>query len=201
MKAVMESMRPYAATSRFSTILLFNLRELDACTTFTPPSPHDIVRLDLCITHLRSASSFIHRATPLHIQLYNLLLTFALRVQSSPLNSPMTPDEQYEILFPLRGWIFLMPSAVLNTEVMDVNNLVCFAFYNATVLAIRPFFSEAVKFFYRVLHTEPLREIHRHFVYAEVVERGKGKEGEGEVGGILKEVVRLIGLCVEIADF
>ncbi len=92
-----------------------------------------------------------------------------------------------------------MPSAVLNTEVMDVNNLVCFSFYNATVLAIRPFFSEAVKLFYGVLHTEPLREIHRHFVYAEAVERRKGSEGER--GAILKEVVRLIGLCVEIADF
>ncbi|KAE9372444.1 hypothetical protein N431DRAFT_504865 [Stipitochalara longipes BDJ] len=200
MKAVMESMRHYASTSLFSTILLFNIRELDSCTSFSPPSPRDTQRLNLCIAHLRSAAAFINRATPLHIQLYQLLLTFALRVQATPPSLAMTPDEQYEILFPLRGWIFLMPTAVLDSEVMDVNHLVCFSFYNATVLAIRPFFSEAATLFYKVLHTEPLREIHKHFVYAEMMEikrKEEEKEGaereeesEAEVGGILSEVNR-----------
>jgi hypothetical protein len=183
----------------FSAILLWNIREMDgnhASDSLPEPTDHDTERLDRCISYLKEGSDFMAKATPLHLSLYNLFLNFAQDLRDKPPGP--TAAEQFEILFPLRGWLFLIPTAIFDSEIRDVNHLVLFAFYNATVLAIRPFFPAAGCVFFRILSVEPIREIHKYFVYAQMMDK---TEENRDVKEIMAEAVRLTGLAAEIADY
>jgi hypothetical protein len=61
--------------------------------------------------------------------------------------------------------------------------LVCFAFYNATVLAIRLFFSVTGTVLIPALHQEPVVEIWRHFAGGGGMEGFGRGQGRSEGGG------------------
>jgi hypothetical protein len=124
------------------------------------PNPTDRSRLDLCISTLHLSAPYMS-TTPEHANLHKGLLTFTENLRNFPPGP--TAAEQFKLLYPLRGWLFWMPTSFLEMDRKDVHTLLCFALFNATVLAVKPFFNQVGLVFYRETQRAAVLEIERYF--------------------------------------
>src|SRR6187402_2662086 len=136
----MNAMRSWASESVFSTFLIRHYQDMDKADT-TPilshaPTPADQARLKLCITSLLAAEPLM-TLTSEQANFHKGLLNFTQNLRSFP-PGPTAP-EQFKVLYPLRGWLFWMPTSLFCVDQKDPGTLLCFAYFNATVLAVRPF--------------------------------------------------------------
>lgn len=189
-------MRPWITDSLFAAPLLEHIREADHATSLLSmpywPLPEESKRLKLCIASLYRAESFMS-TTEEHSQLHKGLLDFTRNLQNFPPGP--SPSEQFKIIYPLRGWLFWLPRSFLQMEKKDIHVLVCFAFYNATVLAVKPFFPAVGAVFYRNTQTTAIKQIYHYLLSAQSKEEMQG----GRKNESLVEALGLVGDCMEIA--
>jgi hypothetical protein len=140
------------------------------------PNPTDRSRLDLCISTLHLSAPYMI-TTREYANLHKGLSNFTENLRSFPPGP--TAAEQFKLLYPLRGWLFWMPTNFLDMDRKDVHTLLCFMLFNATVLAVKPFFREVGLVFYRETQRAAVLEIAGYV--GGVVGEGNG-EGEGGSG-------------------
>lgn len=189
-------MRPWIADSIFSAPLSEHIKEADHAPPILSmpyqPLPGEARRLKLCIDSLIRAETFMSTKQE-HSQLHKGLLDFTRNLQSFPPGP--TASEQFRLVYPLRGWLFWLPRSFLEMEKKDLHVVVCFAFYNATVLAIKPFFPAVGTVFYRNTQTSAIRQIYHYLLSLQCQIQVKGtKKIE-----TLDEAISHVGDCMEIA--
>ena len=190
-------MRPWISKSIFAAPLLEHIREADQAPPVLPmpfrPQPGEAKRLQLCIDALHRAENFM-TTTEEHSQLHRGLLDFTRNLQNFPPGP--SPSEQFKLVYPLRGWLFWLPRSFLQMEKKDIHVLVCFAFYNATVLAVKPFFPSVGAVFYRNTQTTAIQQIYHYLLSAQC----KKEIQERSTNERLAEALGLVGDCMEIAS-
>jgi hypothetical protein len=72
-----------------------------------------------------------------------------------------------------------MPTSFLEMDRKDVHTLLCFALFNATVLAVKPFFNRVGLVFYRETQRAAVLEIERYFGW--LLARGLERERGGSI--------------------
>ncbi|KAE8444346.1 hypothetical protein EG329_000656 [Mollisiaceae sp. DMI_Dod_QoI] len=156
--AVIDAMRTWANESVFSAILMQHLKEDAGVEDPNPPGPNDDdqARLDFCIRSLKEAEDFMTQATE-HAAMHKCLLSFTENLRTLPPGPKMS--EQYRILYPLRGWLFWMPKSFLDMDKKDLHTLISFAYFNATTLAVKPFFPKARDVFFRQTQASAAKSI------------------------------------------
>lgn len=189
-------MRPWIEDSLFAAPLLEHIREADQAPPVLSmpyqPLPGESKRLKLCIDSLHRAESFMS-TTEEHLHLHKGLLDFTRNLQNFPPGP--SPSEQFKIIYPLRGWLFWLPRSFLQMEKKDIHVLVCFAFYNATVLAVKPFFPAVGAVFYRNTQTTAIKQIYHYLLSVQSKEEMQG----GRKNESLVEALGLVGDCMKIA--
>jgi hypothetical protein len=145
------SVSPSSGTSAKWTILVYPALEPQRYRMIR--SLHQLSRRS-SIFHVQSdiAAPNPLQHSPLFRYPYPLKSTFSQFISSLIARDPVPP---------LR-----LTTAVVNTETMDINYLVCFTFYNATILAVRPSFLAAGTVFLRILRTEPIRDIYGYCLFS-----------------------------------
>lgn len=195
--AVINAMRPWVSESIFAAPLLEHIQEADHTRPILSmpyrPLAGESKRLKLCIDSLHRAENFM-TTTEEHSQFHKGLLDFTRNLQNFPPGP--SASEQFKLVYPLRGWLFWLPRSFLQMEKKDIHVLVCFAFYNATVLAVKPFFPAVGAVFYRNTQTTAIRQIYYYLlsVQCKVEMNGEGKNES------LVEALDLVGSCMEIAS-
>lgn len=189
-------MRPWIADSIFSAPLIEHIREADHAPPVLSepyrPRPGEAKRLQLCVDSLRLVESFMS-TTEEHLQLHKGLLDFTRNLQHFPPGP--SPSEQFRLVYPLRGWLFWLPRSFLEIEKKDLRVLVCFAFYNATVLAVKPFFPAVGTVFYRNTQSIAIRQIYYYLLRCQRKDRMEGIKSDEH----LDEALSHVGNCMEIA--
>jgi hypothetical protein len=184
-------MRPWISESIFAAPLLEHIQEADHAPPMLSmpyrPLPGEAKRLKLCIDSLYRAEKFMS-TTEEHSQLHKGLLDFTRNLRAFPPGPSLS--EQFRIVYPLRGWLFWLPRSFLQMEKKDLHVLVCFAFYNATVLAVKPFFPAVGAVFYRNTQTGAIKQIYHYLLNVQCK-----KELEG--GGKNENLVEALGLVGE----
>ena len=128
-----------------------------------------------------------------HSRLNKALLDFTRNLQNFPPGP--SPHEQFRLVYPLRGWLFWLPRSFLQVEKKDFHVLVCFAFYNATVLTVKPFFPAVGAVFYRNTQTTAIKEIYHYLLSLQRKDQSEGVKSNENLG----EALSLLGDCMEIA--
>jgi hypothetical protein len=94
-----------------------------------------------------------------------------------------------------------MPTSLLDMDRKDVHTLLCFALFNATVLAVKPFFREVRLVFYREAQRAAVLEIAGYLRALLAGEMEREKEGVRckETPSLDRERLKGIVECVEYA--
>ena len=79
-------------------------------------------------------------------------------------------------------------------EKKELHVLVCFAFYNATILSIKSFFPDVGAVFYKNTQTAAIKQIYYYLLSVQ----GKGKIERREINEGLDEALSLVRDCMEI---
>jgi hypothetical protein len=140
----------------FAQIIAGETMPLPLPPTTPHPNPTDRSRLYLCISTLHLSAPYMI-TTPEHGNLHKGLSNFTENLRSFPPGP--TAAEQFKLLYPLRGWLFWMPTSFLDMDRKDVHTLLCFALFNATALAVKLFFREVGFVFYRETQRAAVLEI------------------------------------------
>jgi hypothetical protein len=186
----------------FAKIIAGETMPLSLPPTTLHTNPTERSRLDLCISTLHLSTPYMI-TTPEHANLHKGLSNFTENLRSFP-PGPIAA-KQFKLLYPLRGWLFWMPTGFLDMDKKDVHILLCFALFNATVLAVKPCFREVGLVFYRETQGAAVLEIERYFggllvrgLEKELVE-GSFEEKENLEMKRLKGMVECVGHGVKIA--
>ena len=176
-KQVIDSMRPWATESMFAATIAGHIKAVDQMSIrkATSPDESDTARLKFCIDSLEEAQTCMTKSKE-HANLHKGLLDFTQNLR----NFPPRPSaaEQFKILSPLRGWLFWMPTSFLEMDGKHVGTLVCFAYFNATVLTAKPFFPAVGPVYFRNTQVSAIIEIYDHLVQAQMKTSLEGDESE-----------------------
>lgn len=71
-------------------------------------------------------------------------------------------DEQFELLHPLRNWLFFLPISFLKRAKQDQDAMILLAHFYAVALAVEPLFPAIGAAWFGSLAIGPIHEIHRH---------------------------------------
>lgn len=193
---VINAMRPWVFDSIFSAPLVEHLKEADIPPRILSMPYHPLLReakrLKICIDSLHRAESFMS-TTEEHSQFHKCLWDFTRNLRTFPPGP--SQSEQFKIVYPLRGWLSWLPRSFLQMEKKELHVLVCFAFYNATVLSIKPFFPNVGAVFYRNTQTTAIKQIYHYLLSVQCKVEKEGQEKNQD----LHEALSLVGDCMEIA--
>lgn len=74
---------------------------------------------------------------------------------------PQSADEQFELLHPLRSWLFFLPISFSKRAREDKDVMILLAYFYAVALAVEPLFPAVGAAWFGSLAVGPIREIHR----------------------------------------
>lgn len=82
-------------------------------------------------------------------------------------HSPIiTAEQQFDLLHPLRAWLFCLPIALLRRVRTDIDVMVLLAHYYAVCLGIQPFFPAIGAQYFGSMAIGPIEEIHKALVHS-----------------------------------
>ncbi|CZR58513.1 uncharacterized protein PAC_08405 [Phialocephala subalpina] len=120
------------------------------------PNKVDYTRSNFCIESLKKAEDFMTQTEEL-ANLHKGLLSFTENLRNFPPGPKAS--QQYRTVYPKRVWLFWMPISFTNMDKGDINTLLSFAYFNATMLAVKPFFPLAKNVVFRETQASAAKSI------------------------------------------
>lgn len=109
----------------------------------------------------------------------NELLGFIQELQSAvPIRNA---DDQFELLYPLRNWIFFLPLELLRHGKQDPGIMVLFAHFYGVALAVEPLFPAVGPAYFGSMAIGPIEDIHQTLMNMQVTAR-RGDDMSWAVG-------------------
>lgn len=125
-------------------------------------SPEEMAWLlnDIYIS-LRQLEPYVHGREEESKGLNDLILFVRTLAAYIPLQSA---DEQFELLHPLRSWLFFLPISFSKRAREDKDVIILLAYFYAVALAVEPLFPAVGATWFGSLAVGPIREIHRNLL-------------------------------------
>jgi hypothetical protein len=132
----------------------------------------DISQLQRVLASLQRLEPYVTDKTEEHDGLVRLMDFVRVLGPHLPV---LTAEQQFELLRPLRAWIFWQPISFLQKTKREACAMVLLAHFYAVAIAVEPLFPAASAAYFGSMAIPPLEEIYRNLV---ILKEGKAKFGE-----------------------
>lgn len=162
--SIIDAMAPWKSASQFGDFMAEQSTfptappSPQAGAKLAPPRPEDLETLGRCYTQLQTVERFLKDAGE-DLKIIQQLMGFVRSVQK--VSASHTAVQRFEMLNPLRQWLFWLPVMLLQQTTGSPCALITLAHYYAVALAIEPLFPEVGAAYFGSLSLVPVEQIAR----------------------------------------